>query len=124
MCETISGRLKQARKSMGLSTTQVFKKTGISEGNLSEWENGHCKPTVKNLLLLSKEYNISIDWLLTGKSTHHFDATKENKDMVLFLQRILTEWEQGDETVRGWITVQLKRAFPELAEQMEKDKAK
>jgi transcriptional regulator with XRE-family HTH domain len=118
MSDIIAERLKKARKNMGLSTTQVFKDTGISEGNLSEWENGHCNPTVKNLLKLSKEYCVSIDWLLTGESNHHFDITKENKDTVLLLQRVLTEWEQGDEATRGWVIVQLRKAFPEIVEEI------
>lgn len=122
MSETISERLKQARKNMGLSTTQVFKHTGISEGNLSEWENGHCNPTAKNLLLLSKEYNVSIDWLLTGESVYHFDTTKENKDVVLFLQQILMDWERADEEMRGWIVVQLKKAFPDSAAKLRDSK--
>jgi transcriptional regulator with XRE-family HTH domain len=121
MSATIAERLKKARKNMRLSTTQVFKNTGISEGNLSEWENGHCNPTVKNLLKLSKEYDVSIDWLLTGESKHHFDITKENKDTVLLLLRILTEWEQGDEATRGWVIVQLRKAFPEAAAELKND---
>lgn len=35
-----------------------------SQGNISKWIAGKAYPSTENLLLISKHYNVSIDWLL------------------------------------------------------------
>lgn len=117
-------RLKEARTKVGLSTTKVSKLTKISEGNLSELESGAHQPSTKTLLRLSEVYGVSIDWLLKGKVNQGFETSEKNKDFVEFLRSILAEWEQSDEETQGWITVQLKKALPELAEKVKKSKEK
>ena len=122
MNDTIAERIKQARINAKLSMTEVYKKTGISEGNLSEWESGHFRPTTKNLLLLSDIYDVSIDWLLKGENAKLFDMNEKNKELVSFFRDLYDQWEQGDEATRGWIVVQLRKAFPETAAKLRDNK--
>ena len=120
MGATISERLQEARKNVNLSTMEVSKKTGVPEEILTELESGVHKPSTKNLLLLSEVYHVSIDWILKGEPSHPFAVTNENKDIVSFLIMILEEWDQSDGATRGWFIVQLKKAFPEVEEEMKR----
>jgi transcriptional regulator with XRE-family HTH domain len=118
----ISERLKEARHRAGLSTTKVSKMTRISEGNLSDLEKGVYKPSTKTLLHLSEVYRVSIDWLLKGEESNLYEINEENREITMFLQRLFQKWEKSDEATRGWIIVQLRRAFPELAEELQEMK--
>lgn len=118
----ISERLKKARIKAGLSTTKVSKMTRISEGNLSDLEKGIYKPSTKALLHLSEVYRVSIDWLLKGEEPNLYEMNEENREIITFLQNIYKKWQESDEATRGWIIVQLRRAFPELVEELQKMK--
>lgn len=39
-----------------------------------------------------------------------------------YLHYILDKWNQGDETVRGWLMIQLGIAFREVAEKLQEEK--
>ena len=42
--------------------------------------------------------------------------------LVAYLQYILDKWHQGDETVRGWLMIQLGIAFQEVAKKLQEEK--
>jgi transcriptional regulator with XRE-family HTH domain len=42
--------------------------------------------------------------------------------LATYLQYILNKWDQGDETVRGWLMIQLGIAFREVAERLQEEK--
>ena len=65
----IGQRIKQRRKELNITQTQIQQETSISSGNLSCIENGKYLPSAVALLELSKILNCSIDWMLTGKSS-------------------------------------------------------
>jgi transcriptional regulator with XRE-family HTH domain len=54
------------------------------------------------------------------------EVTKESIDPKLqaYLQYILDKWHQGDETVRGWLMIQLGIAFQEVAARLREEKKK
>ena len=56
--------LKQQRESMGLSQSQLAKKTGIKQQNISRWENNQAIPSIENCEILADFYGISIDELI------------------------------------------------------------
>ncbi len=64
----IGQRIKERRKELKITQTQIQQETSISSGNLSCIENGKYLPSAMALLELSKILNCSIDWMLTGKS--------------------------------------------------------
>lgn len=65
--KTIGSRLKEARKRKGLTQVDIQKATGISSGNLSDIENDKSMPSAAALISLSRELEVSIDWILTGE---------------------------------------------------------
>lgn len=77
----IGNRLKDLRTEIGLSQSQLAKKLGVSAGNVGDWERERSKPGADALIILSKFYNKSIDWILQGEefnSNLRVDAEKVN----------------------------------------------
>lgn len=68
MDNMIGHRIKERRKELKITQTQIQQETSISSGNLSCIENGKYLPSAIALLELSKILNCSIDWILTGES--------------------------------------------------------
>lgn len=64
---SIGARIKKARKMRGLTQTDIKNSAGISSGNLSDIENDKSLPSSSALISLSRELDVSIDWILTGK---------------------------------------------------------
>ncbi|HCB7786807.1 TPA: helix-turn-helix domain-containing protein, partial [Escherichia coli] len=66
MKNTISERIRNRRKDVGLTQQQVAKAIGISRVSVTKWENGSSKPDGENLYLLSKLLSKSPEWILYG----------------------------------------------------------
>ena len=48
----------------GLTKSKVAKDTGISSGNISDWQNGRSMPTAVKLDVLADYLGVSVDYLL------------------------------------------------------------
>jgi len=60
---TLAILLKNARKKIGLSQSEVAEMLNISRQSVSNWENERAYPDIDNLLLLGEIYKISLDEL-------------------------------------------------------------
>lgn len=87
MDNVIGQRIKERRKELHITQTQIQEQTGITTGNLSCIENGKYLPSSTALLELSKILNCSVDWILTGNSyiseKTSFSDIRENKEEKL-----------------------------------------
>jgi len=70
--------LKQLRRDKHLSQEELAELLHVSRQAVSKWEQGIGYPEVENLLLLSKELNISLDQLLSTGFTREMDCSKSN----------------------------------------------
>lgn len=61
---TFSKRIKELRKHYDLSMQQLADSLGITKSAVSMWENDDVIPNGKMLINISKEYDVSIDYLL------------------------------------------------------------
>lgn len=59
----------------GLTPTTAMKKMGISTGNISRWQHGGM-PSGEMLLVISKFFNRSIDYILTGEDFNKNDERR------------------------------------------------
>ena len=59
--------LQEIRKKKGYSQLKVAMDLNISREALSYYENGKRSPDIEMLLKLSKYFDVSIDYLITGK---------------------------------------------------------
>ncbi|WP_179136308.1 helix-turn-helix domain-containing protein [Paenibacillus sp. 32352] len=62
----IGYRIKCIRKENNLNQVQFAKSIGISQGNLSEIEMGNSNPSAETLISIRTQYNVNLNWLLTG----------------------------------------------------------
>ena len=55
------------RKERNLTQAQLGEKLGVTNKTISRWENGNYMPDVEMLSLLSKEFDVSINELISGE---------------------------------------------------------
>lgn len=59
--------LRQVRKLRNLNQQKVAMDLNISRESLSYYENGKREPSLALLVEMSRYFNVSIDYLITGK---------------------------------------------------------
>ena len=64
---TFANRMVEARKKLGLTQSEVAERLNVSFQAVSLWERGESAPEVSKLADIADLYQISLDWLLTGK---------------------------------------------------------
>lgn len=60
----IGKSLKEHREREELTQSELAKKTGIKQQNISRWENNENFPNIIDCITLAKFYGISIDYLI------------------------------------------------------------
>lgn len=60
----MENRLKELRKSKGLTQIALQMQTGIEQALISKFESGERIPPTETLMLLADFYNVSIDYIL------------------------------------------------------------
>lgn len=71
--------IKENRKKRELTQEDLAKKLNVSRSTISSWENGRSYPDLEMLLILSKEFEISVDALLKGDSEIVYEISKDTK---------------------------------------------
>lgn len=61
---TIGERLKELRIEKNISQMQLSTATGLSQSAIARWELGKSEPTASALIILSKYFEESADYLL------------------------------------------------------------
>ncbi|QWU15622.1 helix-turn-helix domain-containing protein [Paenibacillus sophorae] len=61
--ETIGDKVKAVRLKYNLNQISFAEKIGISQGRLSEIEQGKTKPSAETLKELRKKFNVDLNWL-------------------------------------------------------------
>ncbi|BCN31883.1 helix-turn-helix domain-containing protein [Anaeromicropila herbilytica] len=64
---SFSENLKLIRKERHISQEELAEIMGVSRQAVSKWEQGIGYPEMEKLLLLSKELNVSLDYLMLGE---------------------------------------------------------
>lgn len=59
--------LREIRRQRGFSQLKVAMDLNISRETLSYYETGKRSPDIRTLVLLSRYFNVSIDYLITGE---------------------------------------------------------
>ncbi|MFA5426670.1 MAG: helix-turn-helix transcriptional regulator [Sulfurimonas sp.] len=59
-------RLKLIREKIGLNQIAFAEVLSLSRRTLSNWETGRNEPSLSVLQKISRDYNINMNWLITG----------------------------------------------------------
>ena len=105
----------------GVSTYKVSKDTGIAQSVFSSWKNGISTPKQDKMQIIADYFNVSIEYLMTGKEkeggeTYYFnEETKkiaqkvfENKNLRMLMDSAQDATPEDIETVHSMLLA-LKR---------------
>lgn len=81
-------RLKEARKSSGLSQQDASEKLGVSIGTYRNWEQGRVVMNGEQLITAAKLYNTTVDFLLMTDSC---DVEDDQEDKLIDLYRSMSD---------------------------------
>ena len=57
------------KETKGVNDFAVSKATGIAPATMSDWKNGRNEPKIDKLQKIADYFNVSIEYLMTGKDT-------------------------------------------------------
>ena len=63
----LNKRIKELRKTLGLTQESFAQKIGITKSSVSLLESGQNKASAQTIYIISKEFNVNEEWLRTGK---------------------------------------------------------
>ena len=70
---SFADNLLQARKEKGLSQEELAEMLDVSRQAVSKWEQGQGYPEVEKLMVLSRELDVSLDYLMSAEMTNGGD---------------------------------------------------
>lgn len=68
-------RIASLRQGFGLSQAELAKRLNISPSAIGMYEQGRRQPSVDTLIALSREFGVSLDYLVAGQMTTVRDVT-------------------------------------------------
>ncbi len=71
------------RKENNLTQEQLGEKLGVTNKTVSRWENGNYMPDIEMISLLSKEFDVSINELISGERLNTKDFKKAADDNLV-----------------------------------------
>lgn len=82
----LSDRIRKLRKEKGYSQQQMAQKMHLTQGAISQWENGLTVPAADQIIALANVFGISTDELLEHKNDDHEIA---DQDEVMKIREML-----------------------------------
>ena len=87
---TFGEKIKDLRKEKNLTQKELAQQLSITISTLSHWECGYQEPSFADLIILSKYFNCSIDYLLSQEDNFfEFDSLSAVENELLFHFRAL-----------------------------------
>lgn len=88
---TIGEKIKEARKSAGLTQEQIAEKLMVSRQAITKWESDKGIPDVDNLKAISSLLNVSIDYLLDNGQDMYTSVIRETIDLSKYEKNAKTQ---------------------------------
>lgn len=101
MENNFSLKIKELRENLKLTQSEFADNLGVTQAALSAYEKGTRNPTFETIMLVSKKFNVSLDWLC-GLSEIKSLTTKLTtyRDVFQILANICsTKYEDGKSTI-------------------------
>ncbi len=82
--------IKLLRKEFNVSQPQLAKETGLANSEISYWENGERTPNARVIIILSRYFQVTTDYLLkvNGDNTSVYRSDDYCADMTLLNKRL------------------------------------
>ena len=112
--EIIRERIRQIRKSNGLTMEEFGTQIGIKKSSVSLIEAGKTNPSEQTLLLICDKFNINRTWLETGEG--EMFRHQETDELLPALQNILADCPAIAKALKRVMEVMTKQDFARLNE--------
>ena len=70
-------RIREVRKTLGLTLEKFGEKIGMKKNSVSQLENGKNSVTEQVIKLICREYNVDPTWLTTGEGEMFVESDNE-----------------------------------------------
>ncbi|SCW43794.1 Transcriptional regulator, contains XRE-family HTH domain [Paenibacillus tianmuensis] len=105
---TVSERLRYARERINFKQKDVSERTGINNKTLSRYENGGSEPDINTLRILADLYEVSLDWILTGKDPVTTNTSNEvDLESILAQKKVMFRGVELTETEKNLLELSL-----------------
>lgn len=95
MFKLLNEKIKELRKSFGISQTQLATNLGVSKQCVSNWENDNILPSIDMLIKISEFFKVSTDYLLGLNNENVIDVSgltqNEKAHIVLLIKDLLNK---------------------------------
>lgn len=116
-------RIKELRKSLGLTQAEFGKRIGVAANTVTNYEAGLRTPKGSVLLMMTKEFKVDIDWLKTGRGDMFLTVPEDAIDdfavefgLTDIAKEFLREFVKFSANDQKEFLGYLKRLFPHAAE--------
>ena len=82
--------IAQCRNEKNITQEELGEKLGVTNKTISRWENGHYLPDIEMMQLLSKEFSISINELISGEKINDLDYKEKAEENLNAIAQKLT----------------------------------
>lgn len=90
----MNNRIKELRKSLGLSQTEFGARLGIKQTTVAGYETGGRSPIDAVVSLICREFNVSEHWLRTGEG-EMFVQLSRDEEIASFVGSVLAGEEDN-----------------------------
>lgn len=63
----VARRLILTREALGLSQTEICRRTGIKTNTWNQWENKPQRLTLDNAIVICTVFGVTLDWIYRGR---------------------------------------------------------
>lgn len=94
-------RVKELRKTLGLSGEKFGEKIGLKRNSLSQIETGKNNLSEQNILAICREFNVNEEWLRTGIGEMFKDMSLD-EEIISFIGEI--QWDASSTFKKRFIS--------------------
>ncbi len=87
-------KLKQLRKSRGLTQKELGAKVGLSKAVVSKYENDLGYPSLDVIVKIAAFFNVTTDYLLGAKQGKTLDVTGLTDTQLAIINQLITEFKK------------------------------
>jgi transcriptional regulator with XRE-family HTH domain len=115
MAGTVKDRIKAVRTALKLSQREFGKRIYTSQSLLTEIEAGHLKATDRTIQLIVSQYNVSKEWILTGRG-EMFSASQPDIKKI----QLLEIFNELDDMLQDYLLLQSRELLKIQKKKMKK----
>ncbi len=86
---SFGNRLKNLRKSRGITQSELAETLEVTQQTVGFWENGSSIPSIETVIKAAKYFGVTIDYLLCVDNRPMIDASGLNEHDISAVQTII-----------------------------------